>query len=196
MIPIGPNVFGLLIASVAGQGLFAAIFMALTRALVVSEGQRQQQPEQVATHVHRLLLQLAKPTMPVSMFYGVVDARDGSMKYVNAGHAAPLVRNADGSIEALPGGGSQLAASLRVEVEERSIVLMPGQTLVLYTDGLVETKNAHAERFGLERLKAALSGDAASPEALIDHVFSVVDAHRGKLGRRHDQAILVAHIRE
>ncbi len=195
VIPISPNVFGLLIASAAGQGLFAAIFMALTRALAVSEGQRQEPPHQVAMHVHRLLLQLAKPTMPVSMFYAVVDARDRSMKYVNAGHAAPLVRNADGSVEALPGAGSQLAASLRVEVEECSIALKPGQTLVLYTDGLTETRNADEERFGLERLKAALSGDAASPEALIDHVFGAVDAHRGAGGQRHDQAILIAQVR-
>ncbi len=194
VIPIGPNFFGLLIASVAGTGLFAAIFMALTRALVVSEGQRQQHPERVATHVHRLLLQLAKPTMPVSMFYGVVDARDRTMTYVNAGHAAPLLRHADGSIEALPGEGTQLAASLRAEVEERSIMLRPGQTLALHTEGLLWAENAAGEPFGADRLKAALRDAAASPEALIDQVFAAVDAHRAGSGARLDQAVLIVQV--
>ncbi|HLF26814.1 MAG TPA: SpoIIE family protein phosphatase [Anaerolineae bacterium] len=195
VIPIGPNFFGLLIAEVAGQGLFAAIFMALTRALVVSEGQRQQQPRLVASHVHRLLLQLAKPTMPVALFYGVVDVRDRSMKYVNAGHVAPLLRHTDGQIEALPGEGTQLASALRMEAEERSVTLRPGQTLALYTDGIVQTENAAGKPFGLERLQAALSGGVDSPEALIDRVFEAVNDHRDGVEQRHDQAVLVVQVK-
>ncbi len=194
VIPIGPKFFGLLIASVTGKGLLAAIFMALTRALVVSEGQRQQQPKIVATQVHRLLLQLAKPTMPVSMFYGVVDVRDRSLKYINAGHPAPLLREADGAIATLPGEGTQLAASLTVDVEERSVILKPGQSLALYTDGLTQTEDADGLAFGIDRLKTALSGEVTSPEALIDRVFGAVDAHRGEAAQRSDQAVLVVHV--
>ncbi|HEY4691576.1 MAG TPA: SpoIIE family protein phosphatase [Anaerolineae bacterium] len=195
VLPIGPNFFGLLIASVTGKGMFAAIFMALTRALVVSEGQRQLQPKIVATHVHRLLLQLAKPTMPVSLFYGIVDTRDRTMTYVNAGHSAPLLRHPDGTIEALPGEGTQLAASLRMEVEERSILLKPGQTLVLYTSGVIDTTNAAGQPFGGDGLKAALETAPAEPAALIDHTFAAMDEHRGQDGQRIDQALLVARVK-
>lgn len=195
VIPIGPKFFGLMIASVAGKGLFAAIFMALTRALVVSEGQRQQQPRLVATQVHRLLLQLAKPTMPVSLFYGVVDVRDRNMKYVNAGHVAPLLRHADGGIEALPGAGTQLAASLQMDAEERAIMLRPGQTLVLYTGGLAQTENGAGEAFGVRRLKSTLVAEADSPEAHIDQLLKAVDGHRGPALQRLDQAVLIAHVK-
>ncbi len=194
VIPIGPNFFGLLMASVAGTGLFAAIFMALTRALVVSEGQRQLSPHMVATRVHRLLLQIAKPTMPVSMFYGVVDTRDRTMKYVNAGHPAPLLRDGAGRVEALPGVGSLLAASPRVEMEERSVVLRPGHTLAMYTEGLTQAESASSGRYGLERLQAVLSHAAESPEALIDRILADVDAHRGPAARSSDQAILVTSV--
>ena len=196
VIPIRSNLFGLLIASVAGQGLFAAIFMALTRALVVSEGQRQEHPHLVASNVHRLLLQLAKPTMPVSMFYGVIDVREGAVKYVNAGHAAPLVRSADGSVAALAGAGTQLAASLRVQVDERSTTLQAGQTLVLYTEGLTRTENPAGESFGVNRLKAVLASEVRSAGMLVDSVFAAVDAHRGEAAQRYDQAILVAHVKD
>ena len=194
VIPIRSNLFGLLIASVAGQGLFAAIFMALTRALVVSEGQRQEHPQLVASNVHRLLLQLAKPTMPVSMFYGVIDTRERTVTYVNAGHAPPLIRGADGSVAALPGAGTQLAASLRVQVDERSTTLHAGQTLVLYTEGLPHTENLAGEPFGSARLKAVLGGEVTSADALVDRLFAAVDAHRSGAAQRRDQALLIVHL--
>ena len=194
VIPIGPNFFSLLIASVVGTGLFAAIFMALTRALVVSEGQRQLSPKPVAERVHQLLLQLAKPTLPVSMFYAVVDVRSRTMTYVNAGHAAPLLRDGDGRIEALPGEGTLLAAAPRVGVEERSVVLKPGHTLVMFTEGLSQTQNVSGAHYGVDRLKAVLSSGAASPEALIDRIVADVDAYRGKTAQSSDQAILVTSV--
>ncbi|HKZ84687.1 MAG TPA: SpoIIE family protein phosphatase [Anaerolineae bacterium] len=193
VIPIRSNLFGLLIASVAGQGLFAAIFMALTRALIVSEGQRQEHPHVVASNVHRLLLQLAKPTMPVSMFYGLIDVREGAVTYVNAGHAAPLVRNADGSVAALAGAGTQLAASLRVQVDERATTVQAGQTLVLHTEGLTRTENPAGESFGAARLKAVLGDQMTSAEDLVDRLFAAVDAHRAEAAQRRDQALLVVH---
>ena len=194
VIPIGSKFFGVLIASVAGTGLFSAIFMALTRALVVAEGERQLSPRLVATRVHQLLLQLAKPTMPVSMFYGVVDVRDRSMKYVNAGHAAPLVHRADGLIEPLPGQGTLLAESFQVDVEERSAGFKPGDALVLYTDGLLLAENAAGEPYGADHLRATLSGESAAPEAMIDRVLADVDAHCGGRPQTRDQAILIAAV--
>ncbi|HJW84006.1 MAG TPA: SpoIIE family protein phosphatase [Anaerolineae bacterium] len=194
VVPIGSKFFGLLIASVAGTGLFAAIFMALTRALVVAEGERQLSPKLVATRVHQLLLQLAKPTMPVRMFYGVVDVRDRSMKYVNAGHAAPLWHRADGLIESLPGQGTLLAESYQMDVEERSVAFKSGDALVLYTDGLLLAANAAGELYGADRLKAILSGEIASPEAMIDRVLADVDAHCGGRPRMRDQALLIAGV--
>lgn len=194
VIPISGKVFGLLIASAAGSGVFAAIFMALTRALVVAEGERELSPKPVAVRVHQLLLQLAKPTMPVSMFYAVVDVRDRKMTYINAGHTAPLLRHADGLIESLPGKGTLLAESLRVEVEQQSIELQPGDALALYTDGLILAEDAAGKPYGADRLKAVLSGEAASPDAMIDRVLADVDAHIGKAPRTKDQAMLVAAV--
>jgi serine phosphatase RsbU (regulator of sigma subunit) len=194
VIPIGPNFVGLLMASVAGTGLFAAIFMALTRALVVSESRRQVSPKAVAERVHQLLLQLAKPTMPVSMFYGVIDVRNRALAYVNAGHAAPLLRDADGRVEALAGSGTQLAASPRVSVDEQSIVLQPGQALVMFSDGLIETRNGSDTKYGLGRMRATLAGAFESPSALVERFFADADAHRGATAQSHDQAILIASV--
>ncbi|MGH7463202.1 MAG: PP2C family protein-serine/threonine phosphatase, partial [Longimicrobiales bacterium] len=147
-----------------------------------------------AERVHQLLLQLAKPTMPVSMFYAVVDVRSRTMTYVNAGHTAPLLRDGDGRIEALPGEGTLLAAAPRVGVEERSVVLKPGHTLVMFTEGLSQTQNVSGARYGVDRLKAVLSSGAASPEALVDRIVADVDVYRGKTAQSSDQAILVTSV--
>jgi len=195
VIPLGAKFFGVVMASAAGSGVFAAIFMALTRALVVAEAERQLSPKLVAGRVHHLLLQLAKPTMPVSMFYGVVDVRDRSLKYVNAGHAAPLVQHADGLIELLPGRGTLLAEAPQVEVEERSFALKPGDALVMVTDGLLQAENASRELYGDDRLKAVLSAEITPAEATIDRIFGDVDAFSAGQPRTKDQAILLAAVR-
>lgn len=196
VIPIGRNFSGLLIASIAGSGLFAAIFMALTRALLVSESQRELSPKKVAERVHQLLLQLAKPTMPVSMFYGVVDARSQALTYVNAGHIAPLLRDTGGSVEPLAGSGTMLAAAPRVDVEERSIVLKPGQALAMFTDGLVETRNPSGAKYGVGRVRAPLSRPIDSPAAVIERIFADLDRHSGQAAQSHDQALLVTTVSE
>lgn len=194
VISIGPRYFGVLIASVDSVGVNAAIYMALVRALTVAEGQRQYSPKIVVERVHDLLMKLSKPAMMVSMFYGVVDVRDHTMKYVIAGHDAPLIRHVDGRIESLPGEGTRLAASQNVTLEERIVSLRSGHTLLMYTSGLVSAENSASEVFGVDRLVKTLSEDFRSPRGLCNSVFTDLETHMGQVTQSDDQALLIISV--
>jgi sigma-B regulation protein RsbU (phosphoserine phosphatase) len=105
----------------------------------------------------------------VTLIQGVYNPRDGVVSLVSGGHMPPLVRRADGSVSVVdvtPGpvvGFSLLPVCKRVEElepRETRFVLQPGETLVLYTDGLTEAFNPErTEMFGVDRLRAAVGGE-------------------------------------
>jgi sigma-B regulation protein RsbU (phosphoserine phosphatase) len=169
----------------------AAIFMALVHALVVAEGRRQASPQIVARRVHHLLLELAKPTMPVSVFYGVVDVQECVMRYINAGSALALLRHANGAVEMLPGEANMLAASLHTDVEERAISLHKGCVLLLPSAGLIAAQNASGEAYGTDRLQNALKRGPETPQELKDFVLADLDAHCAGAPQHGDQTLLV-----
>lgn len=185
--------FGVMVASVASQGVNAAIFMALVHALVVAEGRRQTSPQIVARRVHHLLLELAKPTMPVSIFYGVVDVQERVLRYINAGSALAMLRDANGEVELLRGEAHMLAAALHTDVEERTISLHAGCGLLLPSAGLVAANNAAGEAYGTDRLQRALQRGPHTPEELRDFVLADLDAHVAGAVQRSDQTLLVLH---
>jgi sigma-B regulation protein RsbU (phosphoserine phosphatase) len=78
------------------------------------------------------------------------------LTYVNAGHNAPLLRRANGTVETLETGGLPLGIRLDLPYETASLELRPGDTLIFFTDGVVEAFNESGEEFGNERWLAAI----------------------------------------
>jgi sigma-B regulation protein RsbU (phosphoserine phosphatase) len=167
VLTIGERDFGLVIADVSGKGVPAALVMASLRAGLISEVRNVYGIEKIVTEVNRFLVESTEQLAFVTMFYGVLNAVDHSITFVNAGHNPPLLIGHGGEPRWLSTGGTVLGAFPDVAFQEDRVVLAPGDTLILYTDGITEAYAARRhEEFGEERLLETVSGlrDKAPPE--------------------------------
>lgn len=188
--------FGLVIADVSDKGMPAALYMGLTRSLILAEARREQSPRAVLANVNRLLLELGNSRMFVTVFYGVIDARARQLVYVRAGHERPLLLR-DGEILSLGGQGTFLGVwepeSLRLSEEQ--IDLRPGDQLVLYTDGLTDVFTSEGQLFSLEHLKQFLQACVpCTPAALCERVFAHLADYRGSTDQFDDMTMLAMQV--
>jgi serine phosphatase RsbU (regulator of sigma subunit) len=188
--------FGLLIADVSDKGMPAALYMALTRSLILAEAHRSQSPKIVLENVHRLLLELGQTDMFVSVFYGIMDTPTRRLCYTRAGHERPfLVRGA--TIYPLLGNGTVLGILdlSDLNLEEQSIQLQSGDRLILFTDGILDTSNQQDEFFGIDRFKSLLVSLHHSPTDLVcQQVFAALEAYQSTSYQFDDQTLLVLDI--
>lgn len=183
---------GLFIADVADKGMPAALFMALTRTLVRAAAAETSSPAEALRRVNELLLPDTKQGMFVTAVYAVLDLNTGELTYANAGHNPPLWTRRD-SLEKLARTGVALGASEDSRIEERTIRLEAGESLLFYTDGLTEAFNLEGDMFGEERLLRALGWqEAASADETIRAVESALDDFAGDAPPSDDLTMLAA----
>jgi sigma-B regulation protein RsbU (phosphoserine phosphatase) len=162
---------GLFIADVADKGVPAALFMALTRTLVRAAVIENTSPAEAMKRVNELLMPDTRQGMFVTGVYAVLDMEKNELTYVNAGHNPPLWIKPDGNIERLTRTAIALGVVTGEPVEQRTIKLESGDSLLLYTDGLTESFNAEGDFFGEERLLEAIRCDhCSSASDLLDAV--------------------------
>ncbi len=171
-IPITPEALGLVIADVSGKGVPAALFMALSRALMRANGLRVDEVAQSVIQTNRLILECATSGLFVTLFYGILDPQRRVLRYVSAGHNPPvLFRNATGEVELLEAEGIALGVIDEIELEEKTVSVAPGDVIVMYTDGVTESINTNQEEFGEARLIEEIKEHHALPaEALMARI--------------------------
>jgi serine phosphatase RsbU (regulator of sigma subunit) len=188
--------FGLVIADVSGKGMPAALYMALARSLLLAEARREPSPRAVLLSVNRLLRELGEPHMFVTVFYGVIDIDDRSLVYCRAGHDYPVLLRA-GGVQTLDAEGTVLGFfdERELRLEEDRVQLVPGDRLVLYTDGLTDMLNDDGRRFELPQLEALLVANAhRSAGELLDATFAALRAYQGNAVQYDDMTMLVAEV--
>ena len=173
---------GLAIGDVSDKGVPAALFMMSSRTLLKGAAIGAPAPAKVLSEVNQLLEQDNEATLFVTMFYAVFDPASGKLVYANGGHNPPLIVHADGRSTLLPlTDGIALGVMPDLDYEQNTVALSPGDSLVLYTDGVTEAMNSDDEEFGMERLRqvfaAACSNDARAHNQA---VFAAVRAFAGE----------------
>ncbi len=144
---------GLAIADVSDKGVPASLFMMSTRTLLKGASIGRIQPGAVLREVNNLLNEDNDASMFVTVLYGVYDPENGEFTYANGGHNSPLVVHSDGTSELLPlTDGVALGLMPDLEYLENTVTLSPGDTVVLYTDGVTEAMDSEDNEFGNERL--------------------------------------------
>jgi sigma-B regulation protein RsbU (phosphoserine phosphatase) len=126
--------------------------------------------------------------------YVVIDPTTGSLDYSLAGHEAPLVvRARNGAVEQLADrGGLPVGPFPDCRYEAGRTVLEPGDTLVLFTDGVTERMNPARETFGSERLRSTLAGTAGTRlEAVRRRVLAELDRHAAGTPPEDDTTFLM-----
>ena len=189
---------GVVVADVSDKGVPAALFMMSSRTLIRAMSIGSATPGEVLASVNELLLEDNDSTMFVTLFYAVYDPENGTFTYANGGHNPPLLVHSDGSSEELPlTGGIALGLVPDFEYEEHTLRLMPGDALILYTDGVTEAMNEEHEEFGVPRLVEVF--EAAPPidaEDATGRVFSAVHDFAGDADQSDDITCMVLHRRQ
>ena len=183
---------GFVIADVSGKGVPAAIFMAVSRTLIRATGIRGVGASECITYSNGLLAQESANCMFVTVFYGIYNIKTGEVRYTNAGHNPPYLMKADGNIIQLPLSKNIVVGVMDdFEFTEETLTLEPGDTLLLYTDGVTEAINSHEEEFGEKRLEETLSKlTQKSCQEIIDGVKSDVSAFVGETEQSDDITLL------
>ncbi|MEM8559725.1 MAG: SpoIIE family protein phosphatase [Bacteroidota bacterium] len=191
------NRLGFVVGDVSGKGVGAALFMAITRTILRATAQRDLPADEVIRHVNRVLHPESMAHMFVTLVYGLLDLRTGTLDLVNAGHHHPLVLRTDGSLEACRcARGLGLCLTPDFAYEASTLALNPGDTLLLYTDGVTEAANEDREQFEEERLASCLDALAErSPAAVIRQVLRAVETFSDGATQADDLTLLAVQRR-
>ena len=159
--PLDDHRVAVVIGDVAGKGVPAAMFMAVTRTVIrATARQGDRPPGRCLEMVNDTLIEASGGDMFVTLFYGVYDLRDASLVYANGGHNPPLLLSGD-RVERLPlTGGVAVAMFDGLTYDEGRITVPPGGKLFLYTDGVTESANVAEEEYGYERMEEILRQNA------------------------------------
>jgi sigma-B regulation protein RsbU (phosphoserine phosphatase) len=146
---------GVVIGDVSGHGYQAALVMALAMSATAIHVQAVVDPAVALDAVHRSLAdELQSTEMSITLFYGVIDAAAGVLRYANAGHPHAFVLRASGAVERLPAHAPPLGFGTGAGVGS-VLAWSPGDRLLLFTDGVPDARNASGERLGEAPVLAA-----------------------------------------
>ncbi len=187
---------GVVIGDVSGKGLDAAVITSLVRNTIRAHALDGMDPAAVCVKTNTVIGRFTDSEAFVTLFFGLLDAGTGELRYVSAGHPPALLASPDGSTQELRDVCPIVGVLDSAEYVTAEVVLGPGSRLVLYTDGVTEARSPIGGAFlGQEGLVEALAARAGLATAeLADALMSDVLAYsRGVL--RDDAALLVVEVR-
>ena len=168
---------GFAVGDATGKGVPAALVMTATCAFLggvatASGGS----PGKVLAQVNEAVLARIPPNMFVTCFYGVLDPKSGHFSYANAGHNLPCCCHLEGASTELSARGMPLGLMSGMSYEEKETILTVGESVLFYTDGLIEAHNPQGEMFGTPRLRSLLSdrfeGRRGLSTTLVEELYS------------------------
>src|ERR671921_337551 len=183
---------GLVVGDVTDKGVPAALVMATTRTLLRASAQRLDSPGEVLRRVNDVMVQDIPPNMFITCLYAILDPETGLLSYANAGHDLPYRRKASaGGAEELRATGMPLGLLPGMEYEEKEIVLESGDSVLFYSDGLVEAHDPQREMFGFPRLQGLVAGHRTGGEAMVNFLLSELARFTGEGWEQEDDITLV-----
>jgi Serine phosphatase RsbU, regulator of sigma subunit len=169
------------IADVSDKGIPAALYMTVTRTLIHSGAQTLHSPAKVLEQVNKQLMTDSQSGMFITAVFGLLDPITGKVEFAIAGHNLPLIYRAGSqTIDCLPKDGMALGVLEKAGYHDQSVLLEPGDILLLYTDGVTETFSPEGEIFGEERLrKEFLEASLHHPEDVLETLYEKIKQFRG-----------------
>jgi serine phosphatase RsbU (regulator of sigma subunit)/predicted ester cyclase len=177
--PLSERRLGLVVGDATGKGVPAALVMSTTCGMLqlAAQGLDSSSPGEVLVRVNEALLARIPTNMFVTCFYAILDPNSGTLRYANAGHDPPHVRRSDDNAEELRARGMPLGLMPGMEYEEEIASLREGESVLFYSDGLVEAHDPEGQMFGFPRLRALVAkhGEERSlGEYLLEELYSFV----------------------
>ena len=191
---------GLVVGDVTDKGVPAAIVMATTRTMLRASAQRLDSPGEVLKRVNDVIVRDIPPNMFITCLYAILDLKSGLLRYANAGHDLPYRRRstshgagggAGGGAEELRATGMPLGLLPGMSYEEKEIILQRGDTVLFYSDGLVEAHDPHREMFGFPRLQGLVGAHRSDGPAMVNFLLSELGRFTGQEWEQEDDITLV-----
>lgn len=179
----------LIVGDVTDKGVPAALVMATTRTMLRAAAQRLYSPGEVLERVNGVLHPDIPPNMFVTCLYAVLDPATGLLRYANAGHDLPYRRYCEGTCE-LRATGMPLGLMPGMSYEEKEVRLDPGDSVLFYSDGIVEAHSPTREMFGFPRLQGFV-GAHPGGAALMDFLLGELTRFVGEEWEQEDDITLV-----
>ncbi len=184
------------VGDVAGHGVSSGLVMSMAKSALAVQVTFDPAVESVVATLNRMVYQSARARLLTTLCYALVDPVRGEMVYASAGHLFPYRVSESGEVMPLSASAYPLGVRVKLETQVRTESLAPGDSIFLYSDGLVEARPHDSdEQFGFDRLEASLGRHAALPPmAMRDAVLGDVEAFTGGHPRDDDLTVLVLKI--
>jgi serine phosphatase RsbU (regulator of sigma subunit) len=184
---------GLVVGDVTDKGIPAALVMATTRTVLRAAAQRLFSPGEVLRLSNEALVTDIPPNMFITCLYAILEPESGHLVYANAGHDLPYRRRAGRSegAEELRARGMPLGLMSGMDYEEKEIVLGKGESVLFYSDGLVEAHDPQREMFGFPRLQGLVGTHRSGGSSLIGFLLSELTRFTGEDWEQEDDITLV-----
>jgi phosphoserine phosphatase RsbU/P len=184
---------GIAVGDVSGKGVPAALFMAMTRTLLRAEARAANSPKEVLRGINDHLLEMNDAEMFVTVLYGILHTPTCHFTYGRAGHELPVLCDAWGeTLTPCCGHGEPLGVFPDPVIDENAMQLAPGQSLLLYTDGMTDAFDEQGISFGPKRLRQSLGTCCElTAQGICDRLIDLVMKHQCMVPQ-HDDVTLVA----
>jgi serine phosphatase RsbU (regulator of sigma subunit) len=191
-IPIGSDRLGVTIADVSGKGVSASLLMASLRASLHSEVHLHYDMEKMAAKLNDFIHKSSSINSFITFFFCELNMKSGELKFVNAGHNPPIVIDKKGKISRMESCGLCLGMFPNVEYKAQIVALQPGDTALLFTDGITESRNKENKEFEEEKLVKFLKKNSKlSPLEFIKEVQAAVETFTAGTEQMDDQTVVV-----
>lgn len=187
----GEGRVGVFVADVAGHGVPAALVASMLKIALASQSSHVRSPGQLLRALN-VLFRGRLGRQFVTAAYGYFESATRRVKVAAAGHPPPLVRRADGRVEEIPVRGVILGRFPNVDFEEASLVVVPGDAVVFYSDGVTERMRGDGEMYGEERLREAIAQAGASAAEIASAISDSADRWAA---RKQDDDVTVVVVR-
>ena len=182
--------FGFGLGDVTGHGPPAALLTALVQGILAAHASTAARPDEVIAFTNQTLVSRRIESRFVTLFLGVLSP-DGRLTFCNAGQNPPLLFTQSG-IRRLETGGTLIGAFPDAKYVHEDLQLRPGDTMVLFSDGITEAMNGAGEEFGEHRVRAVVQGVLAeSPECILHAVLDAVHAFARGAAQHDDLTAVV-----
>src|SRR5829696_5425869 len=183
---------GLVVGDATGKGVPAALVMTSARSMLRAVAQASESPGEVLRKVNDSLVADIPPNMFVTCFYAILEPKSGSLRYANAGHDLPYLRRLSrDDAQELRARGMPLGLMPGMGYEEKEASLKEGESVLFYSDGLVEAHDLHYEMFGFPRLRRLVAEHSAEEGSLVGFLMDELRSFTGEGWEQEDDIALV-----
>lgn len=185
---------GIVIADIVGKGIPAGLFMAMLKSILHMHIPMYITPKETMERLNVLLYQDPVINKFVPLFYAVLDTKTLALTYCNAGHE-PAIIFSNNRFVYLKACGLPLGAVEAVVYEERSVNLMDGDLVMLYTDGLIDARNKQGDKFGFENVESAIQKlKPQRAQSIVETLFTVVEDFESGQSQQDDITLVALKV--